>query len=99
MKIELKNIKDTPRNTMRRLGYAEHYDRATNQFSYVRRFEREFYPRFHVYVEERAGETVINLHLDMKKPSYVGSRAHSGEYEGPLLERERERILGIINKL
>lgn len=98
MKIELKNLKDTGRNVMRRLGYAEHFDRATNQFSYVRRFEREFYPRFHVYVEEQVGELVINLHLDMKQASYAGAHAHSGEYEGPLLERERERILSIINK-
>jgi hypothetical protein len=97
MKIALKNIKDTPRNVMRRLGYAEHFDRLTNQFSFVRRFERELYPRFHAYVEERVGELTINLHLDMKKPSYEGSRAHSGEYDGPLLEKERERILSLIS--
>ncbi len=35
---------------------------------------------------------VINLHIDQKKPSYEGSNAHSGEYDGELVEREMERI-------
>lgn len=98
MKIELKNLKDTGRNVMRRLGYAEHFDRNTHEFSFVRRLEREFYPRFHAYIEERSGEMTINLHIDMKQPSYAGSHAHSGEYDGPLLDKERERILNLISK-
>jgi len=98
MKIILTNIRETPRNLMRKLGYAEHVDRRSREFSYVRRLEREFYPRFHAYIQEAAGELVINLHLDMKQPSYAGSHAHSGEYDGPRLDEERVRILNIIGK-
>ena len=99
MKIELKNIKDTGRNVMRRLGYAEHLDRNTHEFSFVRRLEREFYPRLHAYIEESAGAITINLHIDMKQASYAGAHAHSGEYDGPLLDKERERILNLISNI
>ena len=96
MRIELKNLKDTGRNVMRRLGYAEHFDRNTHEFSFVRRLEREFYPRFHAYIEEAGGSLFVNLHLDMKQASYAVGHMHGGEYESPLLDKERERILGLI---
>ena len=38
----------------------------------------------------------MNLHLDQKEASYSGTSAHGGEYKGPLVEREMQRIaLGI----
>ena len=40
----------------------------------------------------------INLHLDQKKPSYEGAAAHSGEYEGELVEKEAERIKQILSQ-
>ncbi len=40
-----------------------------------------------------AGRTLqVTIHIDQKAPSYGGSRAHSGEYEGPLLDKEAKRI-------
>ena len=93
MKIIIDRPADTPRNLIRRCGYAEFTDPRTRETSYVRRLEAgNFYPRFHVYVEEAAEQMIINLHLDQKKPSYEGFSAHSGEYDGEVVEREGERI-------
>ncbi|MBI4160099.1 hypothetical protein HY504_02950 [Candidatus Wolfebacteria bacterium] len=54
------------------------------------------YPRFHLYARKRHNELVFNLHLDQKKPSYAGTEAHSGEYNGELIERETARIKSIL---
>ena len=99
MKIIIKEkLLDTPRNLLRRCGYAEIVDRRSGEVSYVRRLRNEFYPRLHAYPEEQDSGLVINLHLDMKKPSYEGFTRHSGEYEGPLLDAEAERIMSIVTK-
>jgi len=34
--------------------------------------------------------------LDQKKPIYQGTPAHSGEYEGKVVEEETERIKQIL---
>ena len=41
----------------------------------------------------------IDLHLDQKKPQYKGARAHNGEYDGPVVEREIARIAGWVKHL
>lgn len=98
MKIIItEKLKDTPRNLLRRCGYAEIFDFRSQETSYVKRLSREFYPRLHAYPQETSeGGLAINLHLDMKKSSYEGFTAHSGEYEGPLLDKEAERVKSII---
>jgi len=58
-----------------------------------------FYPRFHVYLNSLSQGLEINLHLDMKKPSYEGTTAHSGEYDGKLVEDEIHRIKSVAEKL
>jgi hypothetical protein len=58
-----------------------------------------FYPRFHVYLNQLPDVLEINLHLDMKKPSYEGTTAHSGEYDGKLVEEEARRIKSVAEKL
>jgi hypothetical protein len=58
-----------------------------------------FYPRFHVYLNSLQEALEINLHLDMKKPSYEGTTAHSGEYDGRLVEEEARRIKSMAEKL
>jgi len=84
---------------MRKIGYAEHRGRDA-VFSYVHRLHSTPYPRFHAYVDERDGGFSLNLHLDQKQPSYEGAdHAHSGEYEGPVVEREMSRLLGLIEEL
>ncbi|MBI2041428.1 MAG: hypothetical protein HYT20_00220 [Candidatus Nealsonbacteria bacterium] len=81
---------------MRQLGYHPHEterERA-GESSFARRLGAADYPRFHAYVSRGASEqeVIINIHLDQKKPVYKGTSAHSGEYDGDLVEREAERI-------
>lgn len=82
---------------MRRAGYAEFNDPNTGQTSYVRRLTRDFYPRFHAYVQQdRDNQWFVNLHLDQKKPSYQGAHAHNADYEGTRVEAEAARLEGLI---
>lgn len=62
----------------------------------MRRLHGYDYPRFHIYVNREEPGTLIELtlHLDEKKPSYEGFTAHSGQYDGPVIEEERRRIVG-----
>jgi hypothetical protein len=91
-------LADTARNLMRRAGYGEHRGHGA-QMSYVKRIHATPYPRYHAYVEDRDGGMQLNLHLDQKEASHAGSRAHGGEYDGPLVEREAERIAGFVKSL
>ncbi|PIT86230.1 MAG: hypothetical protein COU33_04325, partial [Candidatus Magasanikbacteria bacterium CG10_big_fil_rev_8_21_14_0_10_43_6] len=67
--------------------------------SYVRVLSRGGYPRFHCYVEVLETGFRINLHLDQKRPSYGEHTAHSGEYDGAVVEREAERLQGMMQSL
>ena len=91
------NFSQTPSYFMRRAGYAEFNDPNNGQTSYVRRLQRDFYPRFHVYVEtDRDNRKFANLHLDQKKPSYAGAHAHNAEYDGGQVEIEGNRLAGLL---
>lgn len=84
-----------PANTsvaVQRCGYAQFRDPRTGEFSFTRRLGSGFYPRFHLYVDERSDRLILNLHLDQKRPSYGTGHAHSGEYEGSTVEQEARRI-------
>ncbi len=81
---------------IQRCGYARFVDPRTGEESYVRRMGTGFYPRFHLYVEERGHELVLKLHLDQKQPSYGVGHKHSGEYEGPTVETEARRISALL---
>ncbi len=95
MRVKVKSdISISPEHLIKRCGYAEIRDR-TGQVSYVRRLRGYHYPRFHVYIEGNS----FNLHLDQKAPVYQGTTAHSGEYEGGIVEKEAERIRQIIEKI
>jgi len=92
MKIEIekksnRNIKDL----MRGAGY-KLIGSDGNQLNFIHRVGAFDYPRFHVYMSEKGEKWEINLHLDQKKPVYKGSTAHSGEYDGDLIEKEFTRI-------
>lgn len=98
MKISIQNPKSHSRNLFRRAGYAL-YQGRDGEVSYTRRLSGGGdYPRFHVYVNnEELGEVIeFSLHLDEKQPSYEGFTAHSGQYDGPLVEQERDRLLGLM---
>lgn len=77
---------------LRRAGYSEFRDPRTGETSYVRRLGANFYPRFHLYAQEEGTTLRLNLHLDQKQPSYQGFTKHAGEYDGPTVEAEAERI-------
>jgi hypothetical protein len=83
---------------LRKASYFMINDRLSGKTSYVRRLSNsQFYPRFHLYVTETETDYKFDLHLDQKKPSYQGSRAHSGEYDEPIVEQEKNRILNSLS--
>ncbi len=81
---------------MRLVGYKPIENTARGELNCVRPLGAD-YPRFHAYVKEENGNFIFNLHLDQKKPSYEGSHAHSGEYEGENVNEERTRIESLAN--
>ena len=94
MQIKFNKIQiPDPEKFIRRCGYGKLLDRRTGQASYTRRLSRLFYPRFHVFIKDEGESVIFNLHLDQKRPIYEGVTAHSGEYDGEVVEREAERIL------
>lgn len=82
---------------LRHAGYANIYDRRSGQESCVRRLGGGFYPRFHMYIEERGEQIIFNLHLDQKQPSYAGAHAHNAEYDGEVVEGEIERLKNLLS--
>lgn len=84
---------------MRRLRYAPLGYTEKGELNCVRPIGRLDYPRFHIYAKEEGDKFIFNLHLDQKKPSYKGSTAHSGEYEGELVEEEAGRIKQAIENI
>ncbi|TSC96732.1 MAG: Uncharacterized protein Athens071426_460 [Parcubacteria group bacterium Athens0714_26] len=90
------------RNFWRSFGYIEISNpHKAGDVSYVRSLDAgRFYPRFHIYTQDLFSQEIeINLHLDMKKPSYEGMSAHSGEYDGELVSNEAQRIMNIAGEL
>lgn len=93
MKFTVKEqLNDTPRGILQKAGYSEHYDPKMKKTSYSLRLGSNRFPRFHCYVKEGASGITFDLHIDQKQASYEGSRMHSGEYDGPLVEEELGRI-------
>jgi len=93
IKVELKkNIV----NLLRDCGYRLH---PKDQKSYIRPVSNSgFYPRWHLYIEEKTGIFIFNLHLDQKRASYQGQTAHSGGYDEENIKQEAKRIINLIVK-
>lgn len=98
MKLQFQNVGESVRALLKKLGYAEIVTRA-GQISFIRRPEGADFPRFHVYAENSNNLLQINLHLDMKAPTYGEGSAHGGEYEGEPVEQEARRIEALIASL
>ena len=97
MKILIENIKENPANALRKAGY--HFERRhtdTKEISAARTLGAGGFPRLHAYARLDGKNLEISLHLDQKRPSYSGTSAHGGEYNGELLEQEAERIKYIL---
>lgn len=106
MEFVIKNVQKSINDLMRTIGYMPAYFQKEGEVSIVRQIGRNDYPRFHVYIKKIASATprndgngktlLFNLHLDQKKPSYEGARDHSGDYDGPVVEGEVERIQNLL---
>lgn len=93
MKIKfVGNFSQNPEYMLRRLGYGLILDKRTQQKSFVKRFTRNFYPRFHVYLDQTQDGFFISIHLDQKQAIYKGQTAHSGEYDGEVVKNEAIKI-------
>ena len=97
MRFIISKLNRNPHFFLKECGYAEIRNPHQNhQVSFARSLNQGyFYPRFHIYIEESPNQLGINLHLDAKKPSYEGSTAHSGEYDGAVVIQEMERVKAI----
>jgi hypothetical protein len=82
----------------RELGYIIIDTRENGEYNLVRKLAGDNYPRFHAYVTQRGTEFIFSLHLDQKAPIYkgVGVHAHNGEYFGPVVETEGDRIKQLL---
>ena len=96
IKFKKEQISD-PEKFIRRCGYAKIIDRRMGKTSYAKRIHRDFYPRYHVYIKIEGDIVIFDLHLDQKRPIYEGVTAHSGEYDGEVVEREAARIAKFLN--
>lgn len=96
MEFAIKNINRSANDLMRIIGYKPTYFQNKGEISIVRQLGRNDYPRFHLYIQQDGVDFTFKLHLDQKKPSYEGSKGHSGEYDGNVVEAEAERIKGLL---
>jgi hypothetical protein len=90
IKLPLARI-GNPRVFFSHLGY--HMERNG---SYAKRAGPGTFPRYHVYAEVQGENIRISVHLDAKAPTYEGTSAHAGEYDGPLIEAEIQRIQAAV---
>lgn len=91
-------LKNNIYNLMRDAGYhfqREDHERDATEYSFVR--PRMGFPRFHIYAKMDGKDLALNLHLDQKKPIYRGTTAHSGDYDGPVINNEAARIKQALN--
>lgn len=96
MDFIIKDIKENIAEVARKIGYIIIDSRENGQYNLVRKLDINNYPRFHIYLKQAGDRFIFNLHLDQKQPSYKGSHAHSGEYEGPVVEDEADRIRELL---
>ena len=93
MRFNITLTKDNLPTALRRAGYKpEGQDERTEELSFIKSITGAQYPHFHIYCKTNEDSASCNLHLDQKRPSYRGASAHSGEYNGELVESEAKRI-------
>jgi hypothetical protein len=96
MDFTVKNINISIVELSREIGYVIIDTKENYEYNMVRKLDINNYPRFHAFVKQRGSSYIFNLHLDQKEPSYQGAHAHNGEYEGPVIETEADRIKDIL---
>ncbi len=95
MHFQIKNFTENFTDSMRSAGY--HYDGAdpkTKELRFYKSLSSGLYPRFHIYGTWQKESKILSLslHLDQKAPVYQGATAHSGDYEGPVIDKETARL-------
>lgn len=84
---------------IRKIGYfLLKYDPEKNEYICLKPLGPSGFPRFHLYIKKEKDKLEFSLHLDQKRPIYKGAPAHSGEYQGEIVEKEAERIKNILTK-
>ena|SRR3989338_7094344 len=105
MDFKIKNLGANIVNIARQIGYVIIDTRPNGEYNLVRRLTGINYPRFHIYLKAASAKAsasqgnfdyIFSLHLDQKKPVYQGAHAHSGEYFGPVIDGESDRIKSIL---
>ena len=97
MKIVIENSPVSLALALRKIGYSfKRTDAETGEISATRALARGGFPRFHIYAKIGNGALNLNLHLDQKRPSYAGGKAHSGEHESDAVKKESQRIEKIL---
>jgi hypothetical protein len=95
--VNKKRLSLNPETFLRKIGYAYFRGNISGHDSYVRRFTREEYPRFHMYFEDLDDRVIFNLHLDQKQVSYKGAdHMHNAEYDSEIVANEIERLKGFL---
>ena len=92
MKFLINNNKYNILSLIRQIGYHPH----KNNQSFSRRLERGDFPRLHLYIKAIEDAWEFSLHLDQKGACYDGQTAHSGDYDGEILEAEKNRISNLL---
>ena len=98
MDFVIKNIQKNIVGVARELCYVIIDTKDNAEYNLVRKLNYDNYPRFHAYVTQHGQDFEFSLHLDQKRPIYEGTHAHNGEYFGPVVEAEADRIKEILNK-
>lgn len=98
MDFTIKNIQENIVSVARSISYVIIDTRGNGEYNLVRKLDIDNYPRFHAYVSQQGDNYNFSLHLDQKRPSYgsSGVHAHSGEYFGPVVDAEADRIKNIL---
>ena len=92
MDFTIKNIQQNIVGCARELGYQIIDTKDNGEYNLVRKLNYDNYPRFHAYVKQQGNDFIFSLHLDQKALRYEGVHAHNGEYFGPVVETEADRI-------
>lgn len=96
MDFAIKDININIVEVARQIGYVIIDTNPNGEYNMVRKLAVDNYPRFHIYLQQQGSTYNFGLHLDQKQPSYGSLHAHSGEYFGPVVDEEVERIKGIL---
>ena len=99
MDFIIKDSRESVSGLSRKIGYIIIDTNEKSEYNMVRKLDRDNYPRFHAYVKAQGSNFNFSLHLDQKKPVYEGSgaHAHNGEYFGPIIDEEADRIKGALS--